>query len=289
LEEVDSAATRTPRPNKGVYWRAPALEGVELFRAAFTSHRFARHWHAGYALGAVEGGAERFFCRGSYHTALPQRTVIAVSPGEIHDGEAAAESGWAYRMAYPTEAAVDTVAGELAGRQVTPRLRAPVLDDPQLAQGFLTMHRELESGRVSRLEADAALLGWLTLLLRRHGDLIERPAPPLSARDRRIRTVLAYIDAELAGDIALADLAAIAGIGRFHLLRSFAKELGMTPHAWIAQRRVVHAKALLDSGRSASEAALAAGFFDQSHFSNRFRRTYGMTPGEYRRGAYSRR
>jgi AraC-like DNA-binding protein len=168
-------------------------------------------------------------------------------------------------------------------------LRAPVLDDPKLAQGFVAMHRALESGRVSRLEADAALLGWLTLLLRRHGDLSERAVPPLASRDRRMRTVLAYIDAELASDIALADLAAIAGIGRFHLLRSFAKELGMTPHAWIAQRRLVFAKGLLDSGRPAAEAALAAGFFDQSHFSNRFRRAYGMTPGEYRRGAYGRR
>jgi AraC-like DNA-binding protein len=32
-----------------------------------------------------------------------------------------------------------------------------------------------------------------------------------------------------------------------------------------------------------SEIALAAGFSDQAHFSNKFRRTIGKTPGEWRR------
>ena len=285
LEEVDLEPTRARRPSRGVYWRTPALDGVELFHAAFTGHRFARHWHPGFALGVVVAGVERFYCRGAQNLALPRRTIIAVSPGEIHDGEAASDGFWAYRMAYPTEATVAAVAAELAGRIVTPLLRAPALDDAALAEAFVAIHRRLESGEATRLTADTAFLLWLGQLLRRHADLAAAAPPPLAARDRRIGRVLAYIDANLGVDLTLDQLAAIAGIGRFHLLRSFVKALGITPHAFLAQRRVLHGKLLLDRGVSAAEAALDAGFFDQSHFANRFRRAYGMTPRQYQLGA----
>jgi len=78
------------------------------------------------------------------------------------------------------------------------------------------------------------------------------------------------------------------GLGRFHFLRLFKAALGCPPHHYVVQRRVARAKALLERGRSAMEAALEVGFFDQSHFANVFRQTYGMTPRAYQRGNWLR-
>ncbi len=58
----------------------------------------------------------------------------------------------------------------------------------------------------------------------------------------------------------------------------------MTPHAYVRARRVAGGKTLLARGLPVADAALAVGFFDQSHFANRFRETYGMTPRTFQRG-----
>jgi AraC-like DNA-binding protein len=55
------------------------------------------------------------------------------------------------------------------------------------------------------------------------------------------------------------------GVSRFQLLLGFAREVGITPHAYLVQRRVRVVRRLLAAGRSPVDAALLAGFADQSH------------------------
>ncbi len=83
--------------------------------------------------------------------------------------------------------------------------------------------------------------------------------------------------------LTLEQVAAAAGLGRFHLLRAFARRFGLTPHAWLLRRRVNHAKTLLRAGVAPAEAILASGFADQSHLGLHFRRLVGLTPAAYRR------
>jgi len=80
----------------------------------------------------------------------------------------------------------------------------------------------------------------------------------------------------------LAELAALSGVSRFQFLRGFARETGITPHAYLLQRRVRLARQLLIAGRALAEAALEAGFADQSHMTRAFRRQFGVTPARYR-------
>lgn len=74
-------------------------------------------------------------------------------------------------------------------------------------------------------------------------------------------------------------LAKITALSRFQLVRSFARETGMTPHAYLVQRRVRLARSLITDGKTLVEAALLSGFADQSHMTRAFSRQYGYTPG----------
>ena len=78
------------------------------------------------------------------------------------------------------------------------------------------------------------------------------------------------------------DRAALSGVSRFQLLRGFAREVGATPHAYLIQRRVHLVQKLLALGCNPAEAALRAGFADQSHMTRAFRRQLGVTPARYR-------
>ncbi|MGH8081208.1 MAG: helix-turn-helix transcriptional regulator, partial [Lysobacter sp.] len=83
---------------------------------------------------------------------------------------------------------------------------------------------------------------------------------------------------------SLAQLASEAGIGRLPLIRGFACELGLTPHAFIVQRRLAMARRLIRAGAVPAEAALQAGFYDQSHLNRCFVRQFGVTPRSYAHG-----
>ncbi|PYX26303.1 MAG: hypothetical protein DMG82_02215 [Acidobacteria bacterium] len=68
----------------------------------------------------------------------------------------------------------------------------------------------------------------------------------------------------------------------FHIARAFSQATGLPPHAYLESLRMRRARELLRSGISVVETALAVGYPDQSHFTHRFRRHTGFTPGQYR-------
>jgi AraC-like DNA-binding protein len=82
--------------------------------------------------------------------------------------------------------------------------------------------------------------------------------------------------------VTLAELAAISGVSRFQLLRGFVRDIGVTPHAYLVQLRVRLARRLLAQRHTPAQAALLAGFADQSHLTRAFVRQVGVTPGRYR-------
>ena len=71
------------------------------------------------------------------------------------------------------------------------------------------------------------------------------------------------------------------GLSKFHLLRAFQKETGLSPRQWAMQLRTRRAKSLLRNGVAAGEVAHDLGFADQSHLNRHFRAAYGITPGRY--------
>jgi len=76
--------------------------------------------------------------------------------------------------------------------------------------------------------------------------------------------------------------AALTSRSPFHIARAFSQATGLPPHAYLESVRMRRARELLRSGISVVETALAVGYPDQSHFTHRFRRHTGFTPGQYR-------
>lgn len=82
---------------------------------------------------------------------------------------------------------------------------------------------------------------------------------------------------------SLEDMAALARMSKYHLVRAFRREAGLTPHQFQLQNRVRKGQRLLDGPATVAEAAAAAGFCDQSHFDRHFKRLVGLTPADYKR------
>ncbi|MGE5597888.1 MAG: AraC family ligand binding domain-containing protein, partial [Bacteroidota bacterium] len=163
-----------------------------MLRARYVTHAFAPHIHEGFAIGVIEAGAEGFSYRHSYHVA-PAGTIVAINPGERHTGEAAAQSGWTYRMFYPEARLLQQAAAEVAGKSwAVPYFRQCVIRDDQAARWLLNLHAALEEG-AGALERESRLLWALAHLVRRHAD--DRPAlPALRPESESVRRAREYIE-----------------------------------------------------------------------------------------------
>jgi AraC family transcriptional regulator len=100
----------------------------------------------------------------------------------------------------------------------------------------------------------------------------------------RLRRVLDYIADNISDDIALENLAAIAGYSAFHFARKFSLAMGISPGRYISQRRLENAMSELTAGKlPLAEIALNAQFSSQASFTRAFHRATGTTPKEYQR------
>jgi AraC-like DNA-binding protein len=147
------------------------------------------------------------------------------------------------------------------------------------------VHAMLEQ-RIDPLHPEVALLATLRALCERHSQL--RSPEPLAASPHALHRVRDYIDAHFAEPVSLADLAFVAEMSAFHLIRQFHRYYGVPPHRYLDLVRVQRAKLMLQQGARISDTAFATGFSDQSHLTRQFKRVLGVTPGSYAK-SYSTR
>jgi AraC family transcriptional regulator len=140
----------------------------------------------------------------------------------------------------------------------------------------------------SLLEMDGRTLLIALRLLECHSDLGRGRAAAVGGLcPERLRRVIDHVEAHLGEPVTLADLAAVAGLSRFHFATAFRRATGHPPHRFITLRRIARAKALIRAGDSLASLALDCGFSSQQHLTNAFRRETGSPPTAWRRSAPS--
>jgi AraC-like DNA-binding protein len=94
---------------------------------------------------------------------------------------------------------------------------------------------------------------------------------------------LLYLGNHFAEPVTLCELASVACISKFHLVRRFTRTWGITPHRYQLLLRLSRAKAMLREGTCITDTAHGLGFADHSHMGRSFRLLTGMTPSQYQR------
>ena len=159
--------------------------------------------------------------------------------------------------------------------------RLIIAGNPQVFLAGLRLRRLI----ISRGTDNLAIEEEVTRLLGTLQAATSHRSTPLSPkRSQRMASVLEHIDAHLSSPLRLQALAQIAGLSRLQFLRSFARTVGLTPHAFITERRLQHArKCLAESDASLASVAADCGFAHQSHLGSLLGRQIGLTPRQYRK------
>ncbi|MFA1539027.1 AraC family transcriptional regulator [Actinomadura monticuli] len=257
------------------YWRSPDRP-LEAMHAHFERHAYHRHSHETYSFGVTEDGYQAFRCRGGAHTSAAG-TVIAFNPDDPHDGHAADELGFTYRIVHIGPELVSGVLADIAGRPAgLPLFDSPTVDDPVLARNLRGLHAALLGGAPA-LRRDELLTATVGALVDRASTRRLHRSGAGGAVERARRR----LEESSLGDVGADELAAAAGCSRFALYRGFRRAYGMAPSDYQRQLRLRAARRMLARGDAIGDVAAATGFADQSHLTRWFVRCYGMTPGRF--------
>ncbi len=260
------------------YYRQPTLHDLDVLHARFIEHRFARHSHEYHVIGVVETGVQAYSYRGARHV-TPAGQIFLVNPGEPHTGEAATHEGYVYRTVYPRAALMQQVAADVTGRAALPFFNCAVIRDERLAGRLVRFHHAVAGGG-SGLTVESHLIAALAHLIRRYAEG-RHSCLPVPAERAAIRKAREYIDAHYDADLSLGDLAALVDLSAFYFARAFQKDVGLPPHAYLETVRINRARELLLQGVPIVDVSVAVGYGDQSHFTHRFKRLLGITPGQF--------
>jgi len=268
-----------PQQETAKFWRAPEYDNLELLSATYFKQKFSYHYHDTYAIGVMERGSYLLYHNGN-NVQVDAGQVMLINPSDVHGGEPVDDKGWKYRMLYPNVTLMRKIAREITAGDWQPHFPSPIVDDPIVARQILHLTYVLEKSE-NRLKRDTAMRVGLGSLILRHAESQLSDCCIAPQRDA-VRRVREYLETYYEDNTSLDELAAIAGLSPFHLVRVFKDETGLPPHTYLTHVRIQRARELLmDNPMSIADVAYATGFTDQSHLTRWFKRIVGVTPGKY--------
>jgi AraC family transcriptional regulator len=140
--------------------------------------------------------------------------------------------------------------------------------------------RFVQTGRELQEKHAANLRSWLAAPARTRQSHQRGGLSPAA-----LRRVQLFVEANVERPLHTRDLAARAGLSVYHFARAFRVSTGVTPLAYVHQRRIERATTLIGTTtQPLARIAVTAGFTTQSRLTTAFRRATGFTPAAYRRG-----
>ncbi|MET8679598.1 AraC family transcriptional regulator [Streptomyces sp. NPDC004647] len=253
-------------------WR-PSVPGVsEVFHARIVDYRYPAHCHDTWTVLIVDDGAIRYDLDTRHHGAVGS-SVSILPPGVVHNGYPSERYGrFRKRCLYLDSTFLPT---RLVGASVD----ISTFHDHELRFAISRLHDRLVTP--DQLDTDARL-AMIAERFSRHLELrtaaIPEPEPNLAHRLR------AFLDGHVTTKVTLVEAAGLFDRTIPHLVRSFKRQYGVSPHAYVTGARIELARKQLLQGRSPARVATEVGFHDQAHLTRHFKRHVSVPPAQYAAG-----
>lgn len=274
--KTDSKRKMSEAVERISFSRPPDMPYMEIMSVENSDRRFSV-FHTTYTICSnfTSGGADWIY-RGRCESGHG-RMLMLMEPGEIHRTLRLYTSSESFRVLYlDSDWLIRTV--QQAGVDTVPHFNTAKTTIGAAYDAAASFYRCVDEQR-SMLERETRLLQFLDVLFSftAEKNLPSDPGPDQFSALIRARD---FMIENYEKGILLSELAEVAGLTKFHFIRSFVRRFGMTPHAFLNHIRVAKARERLSRGAPAVGCEL--GFFDQSHFIKVFRRLVGVTPAVYR-------
>lgn len=264
------------------FWRDPAMPYVESRRACHSRACYKPHSHPTFSIGAVDRGISLFTGASDGPVALHAGTVVFVPAERVHACNPVPDSAWSYQMLHLDASWLYSIRQEYvrAGDEHRDAEPIRIVREPMVYQRFCHLNALLFS-HADLCDKEAALIEFIGDCDGAEGLRIGMPES-FAHQVGPLAPVLDFLRQAGAAGVCLGELANMAGMSRYQLIRAFRAATGMTPHAWQLNQRINQARERIRAGEGISEVAYCLGFADQAHFQRVFKAHAGITPGRYR-------
>ena len=164
--------------------------------------------------------------------------------------------------------------------------RFHIIKDKALENLFSLMEMEIlngcPSGKLYSESLSIALVMYLTQTYA-YDKPLKRVGNKMAGQS--LQTVKSYVRENLGNELSLVELANLVHTSPYHFARLFKASMGMTPHSYVLEQRILEAQRLLKSGRPIAEIATVTGFSSPTHLADVFRRQFGVSPTTFRKQA----
>jgi AraC-like DNA-binding protein len=261
------------------FWRPFPRESADVICGEATASAVPIHAHD--ALQLLLPASRFAVVDGRDHAVIVRPGQVHVTaPLELHGAQSVDGVPCAMRLLLIAPATLPNGAAAVGAlwRGVAPGLQQCVVDDTALHAELWTLAGEMRGPLVS-LSCVPRLVACLSRLGATSAPAVTRAETHVAG----IARVRDHLRAHVSEPVSLDELAHVAGLSKFYLLRAFRRAFGVTPHAYQMQLRLAHAWRCIVEGRPLSRTTYDVGFADQSHLTRRFAAAFGTTPGRYLR------
>lgn len=252
---------------------------IEAYRLHGVLQGFPSHFHDYYAIGYLRQGRRNLAANGGEYL-LMAGDIVLFNPGDVHSCGMPAGKAMDYQCINIKQDVMLKISGEITGHAVLPRFSVPVIHGSELTPSLGELCDAVETGS-KEFQKEELFFFLMEQLIRDYSEawVSKDRGEPAAGLD----LVCDYLKANYCKAVTLDGLSAMAGLSKYHFLRSFTREKGISPYSYLVTLRIGGAKKLLENGVPPLEAAMQTGFSDQSHFTNFFKRFIGLTPKQYMR------
>ncbi|KJZ37728.1 AraC family transcriptional regulator [Pseudomonas fluorescens] len=272
---VAKDADKAPR-----FWRDDALPFIEARSIADGREVcYTRHSHEHFSIGAITAGRSTYLHERSQFE-VSAGTVVLMNPGDVHACNPIDDQPWSYLMLYVETPWLTDLQHQLGFSQDLAFRRFSITHTPnsELFAGLKGLYDVLVDAQQDVLRKQSAAVEFFTDLQQRLNPIDQ----PLREPNFKLERAADYIRDNCTQMLMLEDICEAAQLSPSYLIRAFKQHYGMTPHAFLVNRRIQFARDQLRSGKLIADVALEAGFADQAHFQRAFKQHLAATPGQYR-------
>lgn len=248
---------------------------IEIKKCNNSIHSSKAHFHNEVSIGLIERGSTTTEISGNTYE-LHEKTFLIIPPNIPHKCNPYNYKSWNFRMFYIKNEWFKS-AFNIQGENIR-------FDYMKIGQtmfsDIIKLTDNIERKGIS-IENETKLVNHISILIK-NDKLTSDKDVCETLKLKKINETKLYINENYLKNITLDELAKVAEVSKYYLIRKFNERYGLSPHQYITNLRINYSKKLLKNNKEFADIAIDSGFYDQSHFTKCFKEYTGVTPMSYK-------